>query len=63
MVAFTDSDAKKGVVVVRKAVEAMDLIAETSNKIGQIIVVVDEIEFQTNLLAFNTGVEADWREF
>ena len=63
MVAFTDSDAKKGVVVVCKAVEAMDLIAETSNKIGQIIVVVDEIEFQTNLLAFNTGVEADWGEF
>jgi len=58
VVASADSDAKKGAVVVRKAVEAMDLIAESSNKIGQIIGVIDEIAFQTNLLALNAGVEA-----
>ena len=58
VVANADSDAKKGAVVVRKAVEAMDAIANSSNKIGQIIGVIDEIAFQTNLLALNAGVEA-----
>ncbi|MDE3176262.1 MAG: HAMP domain-containing protein [Pseudomonadota bacterium] len=58
VVATADSDAKKGAVVARKAVEAMDGIAESSNKIGQIIGVIDEIAFQTNLLALNAGVEA-----
>ena len=58
VVAAADSDAKKGAVVVRQAVEAMDAIAESSSKIGQIIGVIDEIAFQTNLLALNAGVEA-----
>ncbi|HXT07373.1 MAG TPA: methyl-accepting chemotaxis protein [Roseiarcus sp.] len=58
VVASADSDAKKGAVIVRKAVEAMDAIADSSNKIGQIIGVIDEIAFQTNLLALNAGVEA-----
>ena len=56
--ATADSDAKNGAVVVRKAVQAMDAIAESSAKIGQIIGVIDEIAFQTNLLALNAGVEA-----
>ena len=56
--ATADSDAKKGAVVVRQAVEAMDAIADSSSKIGQIIGVIDEIAFQTNLLALNAGVEA-----
>ena len=58
VVAAADTDAKKGAVVVRQAVEAMDAIADSSNKIGQIIGVIDEIAFQTNLLALNAGVEA-----
>jgi len=58
VVGAADSDAKKGAVVVRQAVEAMDAIADSSNKIGQIIGVIDEIAFQTNLLALNAGVEA-----
>jgi methyl-accepting chemotaxis protein len=58
VVAAADTDAKKGAVVVREAVKAMDAIATSSNKIGQIIGVIDEIAFQTNLLALNAGVEA-----
>ena len=58
VVANADGDAKKGAVVVREAVEAMDAIAKSSGQIGQIIGVIDEIAFQTNLLALNAGVEA-----
>jgi methyl-accepting chemotaxis protein len=58
VVAAADSDANKGAVIVRQAVAAMDAIADSSNKIGQIIGVIDEIAFQTNLLALNAGVEA-----
>ena len=58
VVGAADSDAKQGAIVVRKAVEAMDAIAASSQKIGQIIGVIDEIAFQTNLLALNAGVEA-----
>jgi len=57
-VAVADEDAKKGAVVVRQAVEAMDAIAKSSQQISQIIGVIDEIAFQTNLLALNAGVEA-----
>ena len=56
--AVADANAKKGAVVVRKAMDAMDAIAGSSTKIGQIIGVIDEIAFQTNLLALNAGVEA-----
>ena len=58
VVGTADCDARKGAVVVRQAVEAMDAIASCSKKIGQIIGVIDEIAFQTNLLALNAGVEA-----
>jgi len=57
-VASADDNAKKGAVVVKQAVEAMDAIAKSSAQIGQIIGVIDEIAFQTNLLALNAGVEA-----
>ena len=58
VVANADGDAKKGAVIVKQAVEAMDAIAKSSEQIGQIIGVIDEIAFQTNLLALNAGVEA-----
>jgi methyl-accepting chemotaxis protein len=58
VVASADQDAKKGAVVVRQAVDAMDAIAKSSGQITQIIGVIDEIAFQTNLLALNAGVEA-----
>ncbi|KQT58548.1 MULTISPECIES: methyl-accepting chemotaxis protein [unclassified Aureimonas] len=51
-------EAEKGGDVVTRAVAAMSQIEQSSDKIGQIIGVIDEIAFQTNLLALNAGVEA-----
>ncbi len=50
--------AEKGGEVVTSAVAAMEEINESSNKIAEIIGVIDEIAFQTNLLALNASVEA-----
>jgi methyl-accepting chemotaxis protein len=50
--------AEKGGEVVSNAVVAMDAINASSNKIAEIIGVIDEIAFQTNLLALNASVEA-----
>jgi methyl-accepting chemotaxis protein len=58
VVAQAKTDAEKGGSVVREAVSAMGQIEQSSQKIGQIIGVIDEIAFQTNLLALNAGVEA-----
>lgn len=50
--------AQKGGGVVNSAIAAMQEINESSNKIAEIIGVIDEIAFQTNLLALNASVEA-----
>ncbi len=50
--------AEKGGNVVGNAVDAMKNIEESSQKIADIIGVIDEIAFQTNLLALNAAVEA-----
>lgn len=50
--------AIKGGAVVKSAIDAMQDINESSNKIAEIISVIDEIAFQTNLLALNASVEA-----
>jgi methyl-accepting chemotaxis protein len=50
--------ASTGGEVVGKAVEAMSRIEGSSQKISDIIGVIDEIAFQTNLLALNAAVEA-----
>ncbi len=52
------SDAAKSGEVAQKAIAAMDGIEASSRRIGQIIGVIDEIAFQTNILALNAGVEA-----
>lgn len=50
--------ATQGGEVVDRAVHAMSAIEESSQKISDIIGVIDEIAFQTNLLALNAAVEA-----
>ena len=50
--------AERGGKVVGDAVHAMTNIEKSSQKISDIISVIDEIAFQTNLLALNAAVEA-----
>ncbi|MGZ4955809.1 MAG: methyl-accepting chemotaxis protein [Methylobacter sp.] len=50
--------ADKGVAVVDKVVMTMESINASSNKIVDIISVIDGIAFQTNILALNAAVEA-----
>jgi len=50
--------AEEGGHVIEATTRAMEAIAHSSNRITDIIGVIDEIAFQTNLLALNAGVEA-----
>ncbi|MBC6982604.1 PAS domain-containing methyl-accepting chemotaxis protein [Caulobacter sp. 17J80-11] len=52
------SEAELSGEVVQQAVSAMGAIEHSSGQITQIIGVIDEIAFQTSLLALNAGVEA-----
>jgi len=54
----TKDQAVKGHGVVDDAVKAMGEIEDSSQKITDIISVIDSIAFQTNLLALNAAVEA-----
>nr|WP_298103822.1 PAS domain-containing methyl-accepting chemotaxis protein [uncultured Shinella sp.] len=58
LVAKTRTGAEKSGAVVKKAIEAMGQIEQSSREISNIIGVIDDIAFQTNLLALNAGVEA-----
>ena len=58
VVGLAKTQAEQSGAVMQDAVAAMGAIQTSSDKIGQIIGVVDEIAFQTNLLALNAGVEA-----
>ena len=50
--------ATKGGEVVMQVIETMDIIKDSSRRIGDIIGVIDGIAFQTNILALNAAVEA-----
>jgi methyl-accepting chemotaxis protein len=52
------TQAEAGGSIVSHAVSAMKDISQSSNQIANIIGVIDEISFQTNLLALNAAVEA-----
>ncbi|MBM7329259.1 HAMP domain-containing protein [Agrobacterium sp. S2] len=58
IVSRAKAGAEQSGEVVRRAVVAMEQIANSANEISNIIGVIDEIAFQTNLLALNAGVEA-----
>ncbi len=52
------SKAHEGVQVMQKTIEAMNAIQDSSQKISEIVTLIDGIAFQTNLLALNAAVEA-----
>ncbi len=54
----TAEQAKSGVIVMHSAIESMEQINASSQKINDIIGLIDSIAFQTNLLALNAAVEA-----
>ncbi|MBY3039301.1 methyl-accepting chemotaxis protein [Rhizobium laguerreae] len=58
VVAATKKTADNSGAVVGDAIAAMDRIEQASQRIEQIIEVIDDIAFQTNLLALNAGIEA-----
>jgi methyl-accepting chemotaxis protein len=58
LAAGTRDAAQRGGTVAGEAVQAMEKIEASSQKVADIIGVIDEIAFQTNLLALNAAVEA-----
>lgn len=54
----TATQAQAGVKVMHNAIESMEQINTSSQKINDIIGLIDSIAFQTNLLALNAAVEA-----
>ncbi len=58
LAATARASAEAGGEVIGPATDAMERIEESSEKIAEIIGVIEEIAFQTNLLALNASVEA-----
>jgi methyl-accepting chemotaxis protein len=58
LAAETRDAAVRGGGVVKRVVESMSEVASTSAKVVEMVSVIDEIAFRTNLLALNAAVEA-----
>lgn len=58
MATETKSHAEKGDAAMKEMQSAMTAIGESAEKVGRIIKTIEEIAFQTNLLALNAAVEA-----
>jgi methyl-accepting chemotaxis protein len=54
----TKTQAERGADVAAEAIAAMDGLAQSAKEIREITSLIDEIAFQTSLLALNAGVEA-----
>ncbi|MDG6774272.1 methyl-accepting chemotaxis protein [Thiomicrorhabdus sp. ZW0627] len=54
----TKEEAQKGEQVMQSTILSMHEIQDSSNKIEEIVTLIDSIAFQTNLLALNAAVEA-----
>lgn len=58
IVQLAKSDVERSGTLMSEAVQAMGGIAGHSTQIGQFVGVIDQLAFQTNILALNAGVEA-----
>ncbi|MCT4557420.1 MAG: methyl-accepting chemotaxis protein [Pelagimonas sp.] len=56
--ASAKSHASESLPTMRQAIEAIDELEERSSQIIQVLELIDDIAFQTSLLALNAGVEA-----
>lgn len=54
----TKEDAQNGEKIMQSTISSMHEIQDSSNKIEEIVTLIDSIAFQTNLLALNAAVEA-----
>lgn len=58
IVKLAKNDVERSGTLMSEAVKAMGGIAGHSTQIGQFVGVIDQLAFQTNILALNAGVEA-----